>query len=328
MGEAHMRRHMENAVKLFHQGKYRESANEYWLSFCESPALTHTSRWQIFHGYTSILKEEYFPSSDQDFENMRKVLDDKFEIRLFRVEAGLVLGLMLYTRGERHKCADVYYKAVTIGEKKLKTKGEKMEQRKMSFNSNSIADMKSIKYLMDQVLDDVRGNLNGLTGNRPKAVDPSAFQPTLRSNGTFMAPKMQNQMMGIGPGGTSLTGDQFEKLLNIGGVSCDCCNKKDVKLRTCQRCKKSFYCSIDCQQKQWKENGHKKFCREEGEYKAGDLVQLNRLKSKPILNHAIVRIVGPAPTAGRWEVRIEGGDKSISVSTNNMNHLRPFDCVV
>eukprot|EP01083_Nonionella_stella_P191155 707708_1 len=75
---------------------------------------------------------------------------------------------------------------------------------------------------------------------------------------------------------------------------------------------------------------HKKYCRKEGEFKPNDLVQIERLKNKPELNHNIVRLVGPDKrNEGRFEVKMEGGvsrDPSFSVSAKNLNQLRPYDC--
>ena len=72
------------------------------------------------------------------------------------------------------------------------------------------------------------------------------------------------------------------------------------------------------------------YCRKDGEFRSGDLVQIARLKNKTELNHNIMRIVGPDKTTeGRYELRMEGavaGDKSFSIASGNLNQLRPYDC--
>ena len=129
---------------------------------------------------------------------------------------------------------------------------------------------------------------------------------------------------------TTLSNTEINKLIDVGGGHCDYCKRKDKKLFKCSKCNRGFYCSRDCQAKQWTENEHKKYCRKEGEFKPNDLVQIERLKNKPELNHNIVRLVGPDKrNEGRYEVKMEGGvrrDPSFSVSGKNLNQLRPYDC--
>ena len=60
------------------------------------------------------------------------------------------------------------------------------------------------------------------------------------------------------------------------GIQCDCCeeSREDLgveSLLQCARCKMAYYCSVDCQQKAWKEQGHRLVCRKKGEFKAGDV---------------------------------------------------------
>jgi hypothetical protein len=141
--------------------------------------------------------------------------------------------------------------------------------------------------------------------------------------------------MSVGRGGTSLTADILNQLMEIGGVKCDypSCQTHHspvrVKLFKCQKCQRAFYCSKECQKKQWREGNHKLYCREAHVFEAGDLVLLNGLQSQPELNQSIVRVMGPVPGAdgGRFEVKIEGHDGSMSIAVKNLNHLRPFDVV-
>jgi len=65
------------------------------------------------------------------------------------------------------------------------------------------------------------------------------------------------------------------------GNECDYCHKpqSDVTLRTCGQCLLYFYCSRECQRKDWK-SSHKKWCRKsDGKFKAGDFVLVNDLSA-------------------------------------------------
>ena len=39
------------------------------------------------------------------------------------------------------------------------------------------------------------------------------------------------------------------------------CGKKGERYKQCSRCTCVYYCSVDCQRKDWKENGHKEECK-------------------------------------------------------------------
>ena len=41
---------------------------------------------------------------------------------------------------------------------------------------------------------------------------------------------------------------------------CRVCGKKGERYKHCSRCTCVYYCSVDCQRKDWKENGHKEEC--------------------------------------------------------------------
>lgn len=317
-------RHQQAAVKYWEEGKYRESANEYWAAFqvlLTNP--THKIRYHTLHGYTSILRDGgHFEASDDDMDNLRKIFNDKHEPRLYRVEAGYTLSLIHYARCERHKCEDVYYNAISIGEKEPTKKQENMEAKKvmmlvMKDGAHTQQEM-TMKELMQGVIQDCQKNVSILRG--AEVTFSAEDQPV----------KSLRHIMNIGHGGTTLSNTEINKLIDVGGGHCDYCKRKDKKLFKCSKCNRGFYCSRDCQVKQWTENEHKKYCRKEGEFKPNDLVQIERLKNKPELNHNIVRLVGPDKrNEGRYEVKMEGGvrrDPSFSVSGKNLNQLRPYDC--
>ena len=42
---------------------------------------------------------------------------------------------------------------------------------------------------------------------------------------------------------------------------CRVCGKKGEGYKQCSRCTCVYYCGVDCQRKDWKENGHKEECK-------------------------------------------------------------------
>ena len=312
-------RHQQAAVAFWHQGRHRESANEYWEAFQILPP-THEARYQIFHGYTTTVRmTDSFEASEDDIKNMKKIFDNKHEPRLFRLEAAFTLGVIYYAQNKRHLCEDIYHSAIVIGEKDPKKRQEKDEEKKMIIMTpGGIRQEKTMKELMEGVVKDCQKNLDGLRGVQEVRFGPEE-QPTKRTH-----------LMPIGMRGTSLTQDEINNLIDVGGGHCDFCKTKEKKLFKCSRCNRGFYCSKDCQKKQWKEKDHKSHCRKEEEFKPNDLVQIARLKNKPEMNNNIVRVIGPdTTTTGRYKVRMEGGvseDPIFSISVKNLNQMRPYDC--
>ena len=51
------------------------------------------------------------------------------------------------------------------------------------------------------------------------------------------------------------------EMLSALSSMCRVCGKKGEGYKQCSRCKCVYYCSVDCQRKDWKENGHKEECK-------------------------------------------------------------------
>jgi MYND finger len=71
-----------------------------------------------------------------------------------------------------------------------------------------------------------------------------------------------------------LPGGEQKKVFTIGGIQCDWCGVVeelgDDFLQCCGNCKLSYYCSKECQKKDWNEGRHISECRKRGHYHVGD----------------------------------------------------------
>ena len=320
------------AVMAFHSRNYRAAAIKYLESFEASPGKWTENRWHIFHGFTSILQEEYFQASQSDMEALERIASDRTEPKLYRCEAAFTAGLLSWIAKDREKAAE-FYREVT----RLADKIKDSERKKKVLASLTTPDGNAITGIgpkrVDEIILDIRtrasDNLMRLESTNLQGFPPPS-QGKMRSDGTQLPPAKRNTKISIGPLATTFTQKQAGYMLSVGGETCDCCKKTREELglkhhlQSCSRCKKAFYCSKDCQAKQWAA-GHKRYCRKPGEIKPGDFVRLNGIRSQPEINGELVEVIGPDRNSmGRWEVRIPGGNRSISVAGEKMEHLRPL----
>jgi len=322
------------AVAAFHSRDFRESANKYLEAFEASPSKWAENRWQIFRGYTSILQEEYFAASQIDFEALQKVVNDKSEVKLYRCEAAFTSGLLSWIAKNREEAAAFYRDAIRLATKAA----EKERKRKVMAtiatpdgNATAGLGLRLVGEIIDEIKEQANGNLENLenfTVQRNRYPLPTPKQ-RMRSDGTPMPRAFRQTKISQGPLGTTLTREQAGLMLSVGGESCDHCKKTRKELglkhlKACSRCKRAYYCSEDCQKEQWRA-GHKEYCRKPGEIKPGDYCRLNGIQSRPEINGEVVEVTGADPRQeGRWEVRIPGGDRSISIASEKMEQLRPL----
>mmetsp|Transcript_12231 Transcript_12231/g.26451 ORF Transcript_12231/g.26451 Transcript_12231/m.26451 type:complete len:356 (+) Transcript_12231:204-1271(+) len=327
------------AVHDFQSGNHRASADHYLASLqaLDGTNQYQANRWQIFTGYTSILREKFFPPSQSDFDALQVIIATKSELRLFRSEAALTIGLLHWDAGDRQKAADFYREAIHIGRKCTpeelgKTFITTIVPNDANPNVNSLRlGPKPVREIVDGVIKTATENLAILQAPREHKLAPDS-RSKYRSDGTTIPKDVRASRLLSSGGALTITEEQYDRLLSSGGDKCDYCQKMLAELGIrqllqCSRCKKAYYCSSKCASKQWKA-GHKAACRDVGEFEPGDFVRLRGLVSIPEYNGAVVKVVGPAPNQeGRWEVRADGTDpnvNSMSVSGENLEQLRPL----
>ena len=54
---------------------------------------------------------------------------------------------------------------------------------------------------------------------------------------------------------------KITEILSDLSSTCRVCGKRGERYKQCSRCTCVYYCSVDCQRKDWKENGHKEECK-------------------------------------------------------------------
>jgi hypothetical protein len=164
--------HYERAVRAYHQGRYRESADEYWNAFRSIADKFEEHRYYILRGYTSELRtNESLRATERDFDNVRTIFEDKKELRLYRMEAGLTLAILHNNRFETTKCEEIWEHVILIGERKPKKKRDaKVEETCMlvcTSDDNKSIENGSMKKLMQRLLNDCKTTVLEKIGDTP-----------------------------------------------------------------------------------------------------------------------------------------------------------------
>ncbi|CAB9511800.1 expressed unknown protein [Seminavis robusta] len=116
--------------------------------------------------------------------------------------------------------------------------------------------------------------------------------------------------------------NKFVKAVSaIPGDQCDCCGSQEKSIHemgVCGRCRVTYYCSKECQQKHWQQV-HWKLCRKKGEFRRGDeVITLEPFASVGFGEHC--RIVSRAPdrTRGLWNVAEMEGEETCIISAEKL----------
>ncbi len=108
--------------------------------------------------------------------------------------------------------------------------------------------------------------------------------------------------------------------------ACDCCGAvtaEGKKLQMCSKCRRKAYCSVACQSQDWKEGGHKGSCRPRKDFRKGDVVVAQSIKSKPELNGQLMVVMGLV-SENRWLVMYAKG-KSMSLHADKLRLVVPVE---
>ena len=262
--------HNFRAVFAAKAGRVRESADAYWQAFLSLPDDKFDERRHyFFHGYADQLAKDNLAATEDDFDKLRNIMNDKNEPRLFRIEAGFTMAKNLHQQGKRNECRDMYYHAITIGKKnkKLSTLAKEEESMQIYAKKDGVKGMVKDKISMKKLIEMTLENCEkGATMSKDPKADFKGETPY------------------FGPRGTTVTEAEFNNLIDVGGIYCDYCKKESKKLMKCARCNRAYYCDKNCSTNAWKEKEHRKYCRKEGQFELGDLVQLFGIKAEPGLN--------------------------------------------
>ena len=236
--------HANRAPGLLLQQLFRESTDEYLIAFQCAPTLTENYRFELFNeGTTSFMlpvdfdrnKDPasalgYVEPTKKDINLIRKVFKDKNELRCIRMVAGQVLGAIYWERGDNSKTAEIYYEAIRIGEEtKISKHMKKIEQKTKMYEMRNGEEMKSMQYLMNEVMVKLRYNYKNLitTNNN----DPIPNNQIYESIG--VTPPKHTTRSGLEPCTILFQKLHFDKkaVLRmtrfVGGNECDCCGKKE-----------------------------------------------------------------------------------------------------
>jgi len=121
----------------------------------------------------------------------------------------------------------------------------------------------------------------------------------------------------------------------LAGLQCECCEESrkylgEGRLLRCGRCKMAYYCSVDCQHKAWREQGHRLVCRKKGEFKVGDVAVLTKSVGG-IHSGQQVELIAPVledvgtnvESQSHWLVKEKEGDERVfKVAVKSLKQVR------
>jgi hypothetical protein len=81
------------ADEFFQRRDFRKAADLYWDAFNQYSTLW-LYRYRNLSTYGMIVAESSFQHTQSDLDNLRQVLDDENEASVYRVHAGLTLGVL------------------------------------------------------------------------------------------------------------------------------------------------------------------------------------------------------------------------------------------
>lgn len=323
VGRQHYFLAAKEAVQAFHQGRHRDSADKYLQAVTDavpSHGVWASQRWHFFHGYNSILREQYFAIEKSDFKTLQsKFVDNEEEPFLIRSHAAFTMGLLKFDAHKREEAAEFYRQAISFADQAPASERQRTEIATVPMNGQWGEGEKSVASLLEETRTLAVDNLGVLENPRSSnssSLSPSAF---VRSDGT-------NQPRDTRRVAIPMNDPSLEYRVAVGGKECDCCHKTTqevgmVNLLLCTRCKMAYYCSEACQKKQWRA-GHKHACRTKHQIENGDHMKIEGLVSRSELNGNIVQVVGPdSATPGRWKVKHFA--TAMSIKGDNLFHIRP-----
>lgn len=279
----------------------RRAADKYLEAIQAAPSKWAAGRWKYFHFYCAIVSssddECDVKATQTDKQAIKCIAKDETEPNLFRARALDTLGRLKITAGNKEKGAhlyrmamDVIYAATSTERKQQVIESDRQERLVGEILDTMLAHLKKVLYVLENP--QTRFPNDGVTGI---PIDNGILDPII----------MQR--------------------LAVGGSKCDCCGKNrtdvDGGLFRCSCCRKAYYCSPECQHRNWRA-GHRHACRAPGQIEVGDYMILKGLVKRPELNSLVGHIVRPV-RGGRFEVSIEGRSGTLSIASEKLEHLRP-----
>ena len=300
--------------------EFRRAADLYWESYRLFPSPWIRGRYYIFANYTTVLTDMYFTPSDQDFKNLRRVLDGEKEPALFRVDAGRALGVLCTNvRHDYEDAADTFRQTIGIAD------GAKESELRKQVLGKSGEEI-DVRAFVEHFRDSCSKNLASMESSSTvplcegeKVGLPAPVYHTRSDGSVYEIKPIVIQL----PEDTTIQARAFK----VGGTECDVCHKSLAelgipRLSACIRCKLAYYCSKECQRSAWKQ-GHKVACREPQQRVPGDIMKLQGLEKELEHDKQLVTLVAERPN-GQWQVdSMFPAGTTFVVDADRLVHIRP-----
>jgi MYND finger len=256
------------------QGDLHASTEAFFEAF-KFPAdqINYCDRVLHFHSLAATALDLDIRVTNQELEALHNIVNRPQEPFLIRSLAVTLYATLNVTRGDRDRAGDAYRKAMA---------------------------------LVGEAPDDERLRhcyVNSLDANEPCTIRVQATLESIRRHAHKKLQLLEHPFgtdnQGMGPSTAIPVQGR-----GVGGNECDCCHNTLTELGLtlmdhCSRCEAAYYCSKECQKKQWKA-GHKHVCREKGVFQLGDRMKMRAVDEE---NWCLATVIVQRQEAnGKWLV--------------------------
>ena len=312
----HFQQLFDEADKLGQTGQHRASADK-MEAVLAAPSVWTKHRYTAFQTFAQIITEMHIHTKNDIKMLKKRFIYNEEEPAVYRIQATLVVGGFELQKNEFSNAAELSRHALQIMEQSPPEDNDRViifRPYTPKDNANTVkSQIEKMRKFITTDLTLLEGG--GVTLEQLQHLDTIGGKRLVCKS--FKLPSFGEDAK------------HFRNRACAGGKSCDCCLKTSDELGVdsllkCAHCKIVFYCSPECQKKDWKER-HKQECRKKGQIEPGDDMWLEGLISRPDLNGRFVKVLGSVEgTENRYKVKLLGSAAlPISVSGDKLVRLRP-----
>ncbi|KAJ3329782.1 hypothetical protein HDU76_007153, partial [Blyttiomyces sp. JEL0837] len=244
-------------------------------------------RFHAFALYSRLVIKQLVYNDETDLKYLKEIEKDVNEPWLFRIQAANCAQFIYRGQRDEERAVKKMLKMMEMCNKALAESDDEYLTSTVTYNVNSNDPLDMIQREIRDVILQIRTDVKACLLRMQGTWETYIWEGKPRGNNSDLSNQLGEAAKAV-------------KALFLPSLSCAGCgitkvtNSNDVapfKLKLCSKCKRFAYCSKDCQTLHWKEQGHKELCRDLGEFKPGDFVEVFGLVGRKDLNGSIAKVL-------------------------------------